>query len=410
MLQRNFTVNVKLLSELHIGTGTKLAEDIDWIARPDGFIYIADQVEIADVIMERRQAAGEGMRSIARSITGASLRDLVERGWLRADDVQSPGKLFPYRLRGTPSTREVREQIKDVYGRPYLPGSSLKGALRTVIAGVAAAELEPDVRLSRLGRTRAWAARPTEQTLFGADPNHDFLRMVQVSDSAAGDITSLRLRRAHIYPTAAENSYGRSKGVDVDLEAVAKGTEFDLSIHLPLELLGIRDNEDQGFDQRRLAEIPEWERRKNWLSRIAVAGRTYAKQQLIEEVNYFQAKTDVPLVHGFYNRLVDQFSKLAKNQFLLRLGWGGGWHSKTISAYLRRDAANLDQIIELFKLNPMGRQNKGSGFPKSRHLLRQPDGEPGEPLGWVLVTLAVKTPTEQLTGRQLAKENIDETR
>jgi hypothetical protein len=195
------------------------------------------------------------------------------------------------------------------------------------------------------------------------------------------------LRKAHIYPTAAETAYGRSKGVDVDLEAVTKNTQFATTIHAPLELLGLRGQDDQGFEQRRLAELPDWERRKQWLTRLAAAGRAYAKQQLIEEVTYFQSRADVPIVHGFYNRLVEQFGRLGKNQFMLRLGWGGGWHTKTISAYLRRDAENLEAIIEKYRLDPMGKRKKGTPFPKSRHLLRQPNGEPGEPLGWVLVEI-----------------------
>ncbi len=372
MLQRNSTLKLKLLSDLHIGTGTKLIDGLDWIARPDGHVYIANQMEINDVILERGRADGKDMRFVVRAITGLSLRDLVELGWLRDDDFQAPSKLFPYRMRGAPATREVREAIKDVYGNPYLPGSTLKGALRTVLAGMAAAELQPDVAADRLGRNRAWAASSVEKTLFGPDPNHDFLRMLQVSDSGPVDPSHLRLRRAHIYPTAAETAYGRSKGVDVDLEALAKSSEFEASIHLPLELLGVRDHEDQGFDQRRLAEIPDWEKRQQWLSRLAAAGRAYAKQQLIEEVSYFQNRTAVPVVHTFYNRLVDQFGKLAKNQFMLRLGWGGGWHTKTISAYLRRDPENLEAIIEKYRLDPMGKRRKGDPFPKSRHLLRQP--------------------------------------
>lgn len=391
MLQRNLTLKLTLLSDLHIGTGASLIENLDWIERPDGFIYVADQVELNNLVVQRGLAEQNNIRFVVNKITGLGLRDLVQLGWLRNEDFQAPSKHFPYRLRGKPAMREVREQIKDVYLNPYLPGSSVKGALRTVIAGVAAAQLKPDVTPAALGRRREWAASPVEKALFGSDPTHDFLRLLQVSDSAAVDPAALRLRRAHIYPTAGETAYGRSKGLDIDLEVVAKDTEFELPIHMPLELLGDGQGNDQGFEQRRQTELADWEKRKPWLAKLAFAGKSYARQQLIEEVNYFQNRTDAPIVHGFYNRLVEQFSQLPKNQFLLRLGWGGGWHTKTISAYLRSDPDNLEAIIEQYRLNPMSKRRKGDPFPKSRHLLRQPDGQPGAPLGWVLAELnAVK--------------------
>lgn len=387
MVQRNLTLNIKLLSDLHIGTGTKLFEGLDWIEWADGYIYLSDQVAINDLVMQRGLADGRDERFVANKITGLSLQDLMALGWLKADDIQAPSVHFPYRLRGKPATREIREEIKDIYGKPYLPGSTVKGALRTVLAGVAAEELQPKVSEDRLGRSRSWAAQPVERALFGADPNHDFLRMLQVSDSSPVAPSRVQLRQANIYPTAGETAYGRSKGVDVDLEVVAEGTEFQIPVHMPLELLGIRREPDQGFEQRRLAEITDWEKRKHWLTRLAVAGRAYARQQLIDEVTYFQERTDVPVVHGFYNGLVETFSSLKKNQFLLRLGWGGGWHTKTISAYLRRDPENLESIIERYRLDPTGKRSKGKPFPKSRHLLRQPDGDPGKPLGWVLVNV-----------------------
>src|SRR5690606_40558751 len=40
---------------------------------------------------------------------------------------------------------EIQEQIKDPWDRPYIPGSSLKGALRTAIAFVGAAQRQVQI-------------------------------------------------------------------------------------------------------------------------------------------------------------------------------------------------------------------------------------------------------------------------
>jgi CRISPR-associated protein Csm5 len=383
MLKRNLTVKVSLLSDLHIGTGTELINGLDWLRRPDGYVYFAHQSAIGETILERALTDGKDERQVINFITGMKLGDLVDADWLSPTDFQDP-TLFSYRLRGEPATIQIREQVKTVDHRPYLPGSSLKGALRTLLATVAAAELKPTVAVETLDRRRTWAARPVEQRLFGKDPNHDFLRLLQVSDSDPVDATRLRLRKAHLYPTATRTERGRSKGLDIDLETVVKGTDFMLKIHIPLELL---EKSTGDFEARRSQELQDWERRRPWLSRLAAYGRNYARQLLIEEVTYFENKKDVPAVHRFYSELANQFSQLKKNQFFLPLGWGGGWHTKTLNQYLKEDINNFERIADKYRLDPTGDRKAGDRFPKSRHLLRQPDGQPGEPLGWVLVEL-----------------------
>lgn len=382
MLKRNIGVKVTLLADLHIGTGTTLIEGLDWIRR-DSWIYVADHTAISEEIVARAVADGKNEVQVINVITGMGISDLVDAGWLATNDFQNQ-HLFPYRLRGEPATTQLREQIKTVHRELYLPGSSLKGALRTVIATVAAKELQPEITIERLDRRRTWAARPIEQTLFGKDPNHDFMRLLQVSDSAPVGIEQLRLRRAHIYPTASQTQRGRSRGLDIDLEAIAKGTEFTVSLHIPLELL---EPSSGAFEERRSAELKDWERRRKWLERLAQHGRAYARQLLIDEVTYFQTRIDVPAVHRFYDHLATRFSELKKNQFLLPLGWGGGWHTKTLNQYLKQDTQNFERIAKQYRLDPTGDRKPGERFPKSRHLLRQPNGEPGEPLGWVLVEL-----------------------
>lgn len=383
MLKRNFTAHIELLSNVHIGTGTNLVADLDWLAHTDGNVYFADNHVIMNTVLDRALANGQDELAVVNAITGMTLRDLVDAGWLTQTDFRSTGKLFRYQLRGKPATRDIHEQIKDIEGRPYLPGSSVKGALRTILAVAAANEKQPS--LEQLKHSRTWAAQPVEQELFGSDPNHDLFRILQVSDSQPVDATTaLRLRRVHIYPTASQSERGNSRGLDLDMEMLVQGTKFTIPIHMPLELITQRDN---AFDARRRAELESWRSHRQLLQRLAAYGRIHAGQLLIEETTYFQQRQDVPVVRLFYNQLADRFTQLEKNQFLVTLGWGTGWHTKTLGDYLKRDPAQFDQLVERYKLDPTGHHNPGDRFPKSRHLLRSDSGEPGNPLGWALVTL-----------------------
>ncbi|MEA3337214.1 MAG: type III-A CRISPR-associated RAMP protein Csm5 [Chloroflexota bacterium] len=381
MIARNLTARVELLSDVHIGTGTNLVRDIDWIAMDDGWVYFADSGLVLEAVFQRAEDDGMDMSRVAHTLAGRTLADLQEMQWLTNDDFGSDHPLFRYRLKGAPATVNIREQIKDIYGRPYLPGSSLKGALRTVLAVGAAAELEPD--MSRLGRQREWAGQPVEKQLFGKNPNEDLLRALQVGDSAALSPKQLALRRAHIYPTASQSYRGRSRGLDVDVETVVKGTVFELPIHIPTELM---EDRNTPFDRRRRMEIGHWVRGADWLGQLARWGQQNAKTILEEEIVFFQERRDVPGVHRFYGDTVNLFTELKPNEFLLVIGWGGGWHTKTFNKLLKQDPVAFDRLVSRYNLNPTGKHKPGDPFPKSRHLLRVGD-QPGWPLGWVKVSL-----------------------
>jgi len=161
MIARNITATIELLSDVHIGTGTELKRDLDWIAPGDGYVYFANSDQLLETVFERAEADGKEMREVANILAGSTLAELGEMGWLTREDFHAESALFRYRLHGSPATVNIREQIKDVYGKPYLPGSSLKGALRTVLAVAAADTVKPT--LDQLGRSRSWAGQPVEQ-------------------------------------------------------------------------------------------------------------------------------------------------------------------------------------------------------------------------------------------------------
>lgn len=380
---RNLTLTITLLSDLHIGTGNKLLNNIDWYTHRDGHTYLADDTALMNTILDRARDAGQDEFEVIQEITaGMKLADLVDTDWLTHADFTEDSKLFRYRLQGKPATNEIREQIKSVYGNPYIPGSSLKGAIRTILATVAANELSPS--LDSLGNRRTWAAQPVEAELFGkggsrVDANRDFGRVIQIGDSNEADPSTLRMRRAHVYPTASNSQRGRSRGLDIDIETVAKYTEFTVPMHIPSELLS---NRNTAFDQRRQAELNHWPNKAKWLEQLAKHGREYARNLLIQEVTYFQERRDVPAVHAFYDELVNRFTQLKKNQFMLQLGWGGGWHTKTLNEYVKKDPQEFEKIVSRYRLDPTGKRRVGDQFPKSRHLLRRSDEKLAEAIGW----------------------------
>jgi CRISPR-associated protein Csm5 len=365
MDDRIYQATLELLSPLHIGTGTTLLEGVDWLQ--DGqWVYIADQNRLLEAVLDRALAAGQSQADVIGAITGMKLADLRQAGWLVREDFREDSPLFRYRLKGEPAMNQIAEAIKDVYGGPYVPGSSLKGALRTILARAGATVLKTDL----------------EREIFGRDPNHDLLRALQVSDSGPADRTQLEMVRVHVFPTAQQTRYGRSQGLDLDVEALRKGTTLAATIKVDGTLFG---------DDTPLGRLVEQELgfgdRHKWLVGLPRAAKALVGRQIADEIEFLEAKTGGEAAASFYRRLAVAWDSLAKNEFLVQVGWGTGWHTKTFGDLLRGDPEAFERLVRDYGLSPQDRKRRaGQPFPKSRKLVRRGD-RAAEPLGWIKVRL-----------------------
>ena len=370
-LHTEWTTEVKTLSPLHIGAGTELMLGYDLVPHR-GRTYRVNEDCLLDAMLAR--AEGEGADAVNRVLMGRPAAEL-----LAPPDFDNPA-LFRYMLTGEPTKREgkIPEQIKDVYDRPYLPGSSLKGALRTVLAwGIyTRAGREPD--LGRLGPRAKYAAQRLEQDTFGRDANRDFLRALQVRDSAPlAQANALSLEQVQVYPG----------GTPVEVEAVRTGVVFRLTIAV----------DEYGFQEEAARQLG-WQGKRAWLAQLVALGKEYARERLVTEVEFFKAHGGPQATLGFYAALVKQVveGELADDEFLLQVGWGTGWESKTLgSGLLRQDDVAFERMLHDYRMTKERNRQPGDSFPKSRTLALRRNGEPAFPLGWVRVKLAGFVPGEE---------------
>ncbi len=170
-----YDLNITTLTPLHIGTGRELLHEYDY-AIHDKKTWVINQAALLNA-----QKGVDDPRIAERLAT------IPPAQLLRNEDFVIGNRLFRYVLKGQPRSSgegiQVREQFKGVFDQIYLPGSGLKGALRTVIGWHAWKELglEPDP--AKLRPRREWAGAGYEQLIFGRDPNNDSMRALQVSDS-----------------------------------------------------------------------------------------------------------------------------------------------------------------------------------------------------------------------------------
>jgi CRISPR-associated protein Csm5 len=368
-----YTANVTTLSPLHIGTGHKLLRDFDYVVHNGRTWRLSENTFLAAQEVEDPKVMHRLM-----SAPPAQL--------LQPQDFREDSEYFRYVIKGIPHSQQtgaiVHEQIKTVEDGPYLPGSSLKGSLRTALAwhGWEEKKLRPD-RTKIDERRPKFAARDYDHALFGRDPNHDLFRALLIGDSAPVTADHLMLINVRVL-----TSKGIGKDIPVEVEAIRPNTTFTLPVKIDTRLFSDWARQRKDF---RLGGSPEW------LLDLARIVRAHAFDRIRRQRAWFSERNDARAVADFYARL-EQLS-FKDNQFLIQLGWGGGWDSKTLGSRLQSDATFFDWLVmqpKLGLLRDKARDTRKSRlpFPSTRRVamkrgVQNNKETPGAPLGWLLVEL-----------------------
>ena len=366
-----YHVKVTVLSPLHIGSGRDLLNEYDYVISQGRTWRINE-----DALLEVQDVDDP---AIADRLAQTPPAQLLEPADFRPDS-----RFFRYVVQGTPRATgtgaQVREQLKDVYDRPYLPGTTLKGALRTALGWLAWEKrgLRPD--RTKLGRDRRFAAQQYERELFGRDPNHDLLRALHVGDSAPVGADRLMIVNARVLKRGGEPAS------PIELEAVRPDTSFELTLKIDTALFS-------SWAQAHGLKLPG----AALLRQLPGVVQAHTAQRLAREAEWFAGIPGADKVAAYCRELKD--FRLPSNAFFTQIGWGTGWEGKTFGSRLQADRNFMEAIVRSPREGgyglARGRRQPDDPFPKSRRVLvqvqRGPDGRvvetPHSPLGWVLVEI-----------------------
>lgn len=360
-----WSLTLQTLSPVHIGAGQELRLGFDFMLF-QGKTWILDSDAILEAKVEQLKPGVNGRYPLP--------------GQLLGENDYGNKALFRYVLRGQPrSTKaDARMQafIKDVYDRPYIPGSSLKGAIRTALAWKGWEELRmPPLRREDIGNNRNWAAKPLEGKIFGRDPNHDLLRVLQVSDlhgpAKAGE--GLIVVNAQVLTRKAMQS-------PIELEALPGGLNFNGSLTIDDTLFASWAEPKLGFRNR-----------KPWLDQLLPRVNAHSQARITRLQKWFESlqntAPNAEKIVAFYRQLAGV--KLQPNQALLQIGWGAGWDGKTYWTHLQQDKMLFERLVREFRMDKAGKNSRrrpGDPFPTSRRVAMSGE-KPLAPFGWVLIQL-----------------------
>jgi len=298
-----------------------------------------------------------------------------------------------YTLSCDGNPNRIKTFIKNAFGVPLIPGSSIKGAIRTALTWYflknenMEAEIEKTLRKvlgelnqirdrrKRRSASRSWERRIGQElenlVFYGKekDPRYDMNKAMTVTDASLGSIDLLEVALCRIFSTRMENKL-EPKKFDIFVEAIqqksqAGTTEISLNAYFLEEKLS-----ELGFDQDKV----------NILRKFPHTCNAFSKRLIEHELDFFE-KYGSPELVMFYEGLLNSID--ADNEFLLRLGFGIGWISTTVGLILEENQELLKDIRREFWLGR--RRNQPyyiPEFPKTRNIITK-KGRPRFPMGWM---------------------------
>lgn len=323
-------------------------------------------------------------------LRNSGLADLLTTGWLSVEDLRAGVRyeersLVRYTLGGRASAGELYELIKDPADRLYLPGSSLKGAIRSALAWELAAGLEPPAFKCIDEPNEKKVDDKIEQALFLGrglrsmnNTVRDVMRTLHVGDSRPVDVPPALL--------AVQVFQSRSATAPLAVEALPAGATLRATLQLeryPFE----------SAEARKALDFDDWQARLEPAA-LAACCRRRAAALIAGERAYFARFPEAAEVARFYEELGERLAGLEPCAFLLPVGWGAGWRSKTLDDRLRgagEDDEPFAQVVRRFRLkkHKSPSYQAGGSFPDTRKLALA-GGRPWRPLGWLQVAIGAE--------------------
>jgi len=387
-------LKVTLLTPLHIGSGRELIVGQDVLIR-NGEAVVLSFDEILKNYYHNMSFIGRISNVIANR--GSLSEIMSERDIL---------KFVKYKVsvkkKNFTRARKIKEFIKDVHLNPYIPGTSIKGGIRTLIFQKYVRD-NPKVfkgfkdEISKFVKTRNKNSEKDiknfEKEVFGKDAKIDPLKSFSVSDAYL-EIKDLKVYTSKIFDISNDGErcgWRKSKGRESELTGISEATPIFVEALSGGSTSHTEIFVDEFYLKR--CKFKDWfvnllsNPYKN-LSEISVE---YAKREIDREVDFLNKFVkeckDLKAVIGVLKKLKSKIEK-DPEAIYLRIAWGIGWRGMT-GDYM--DDGTIRALLNS-KIIKQGR-SKATIFPKTRRfvvLLIDGKEYPCFPFGWIKLKEAKK--------------------
>jgi CRISPR type III-A-associated RAMP protein Csm5 len=360
---------IETITPVHVGSGVLFQKNTEFLHK-DEFVGIVDEKKILEIIGHAQ--IGQWVNIIEN---GQPLFPYLQkrRSDIELEDVCS--RVMAVYCENINNAQSLKEQLHNGTGKPYLPGSSIKGAIRTAIFSSLIEHLPPFNEDNLKNRKSRFDDSFLSDKLFGKDPNHDTLRFLQVGDAMFDEGSTIAMNVMSMNHT--HKSTQLNKRVSQLTEAI--GTELSTQFRLTIDKTKLLKNIKYKTIETDIRFLENFEALFQLLNHHTI--------KLLESEIEFWKRYDGFEVVSEYLENITEIKEIAsgcgESETVLRLGHGSGWTFMT-GNWPKSEALISDEIWNQIvdKARP-GNQRKYSDyfFPKTRRM-----DEEGFLLGFVKIS------------------------
>ena len=136
---KHYPMRIRALSPIHIGDGSRIGKK-EYIYLPRQHKVIVPDVGKMYADLQRKGKSADYLNYMLKNNRDELGNWLRQQGFQERDylswklyEMDAGDALLPTKGGGNKRTKEIDAFVKDVYGQPYIPGSSLKGMLRSAL-------------------------------------------------------------------------------------------------------------------------------------------------------------------------------------------------------------------------------------------------------------------------------------
>jgi CRISPR type III-A-associated RAMP protein Csm5 len=358
-------VTLRTLTPVHVGSGMLYQSNIEYLY--DGkAIAIIDEKKVLDVIGEEHidqwvniiEQKDRLIDYLKQRKPDFTLKDFAQRVISVLDDDIGPQPT-------------LKGQLHNGLGQPVIPGSSIKGALRTALLTRRVMQKEETITPTLLKKRNGWSSANLEKQLLG-DQRNDPLRFLRIGDAHFSlDTVALNMEIMNLYG----EKWKIKKGSNQLTEMLWGNDETSLKLGFKSDL--IRANKMNGYLQSEF----------NWLDDMKALCKEvnqHTRWLTQREFDFWkEQKTANETIDGYLEILGevwDEIENCGENEMVLRLGAGSGWHF--ITGGWIKYLENLISDKEYKDLTSLLGKRDAPVFPKTRKM-----EQVGELLGFVKISM-----------------------
>lgn len=366
MINKKFRCRLEVITPLHVGAASEkhFIEGID-------YFYDKSKKEVVFISHEHatRHLGIDTWSSLLLRGDHQVIRNKISSHPHRNDMIS---KKVP--LHNEPGTG-IKAMIKNGFtGRPLCPGSSIKGALRSVL----------------FNYLRGPNDRSNDAVFGSLNDHNDFMRFIRIGDAEFEESILITAKIFSLYKTPGSNEWQggwkhsrngntnndfRSSGFTTTYEVIAEGKKADFDLMISDKLFDLLHSNTS------INRLPNYQRKNdlihgsiNDLFRII---NNYTRQYIDAEINYFQRFDDAEFADTIIENYKDFLRPFLResNSCLMRMASGSGFHAIT-GNWQRPDHVSTIQMPingKIYKTRRISFESSDEGYV----LL---------PMGFVLIT------------------------